>query len=142
MTDRSDPDWDAVRADYEAGTVPVNAVAQKHGLSLHQLQTRRRAQGWVGRSKGIGRIRRRGLLRRMLGLIEAQITQLETKLESEPMSATEMRMIESMTKALDKITALEAAENKGSNKRVRMDPEHEAIRDRLVQRVQALDVDE
>jgi hypothetical protein len=78
----------------------------------------------------------------MLGLIEAQITQLERKLLEEPMSATEMRMLESMTKALDKITALEAAEKKVVKKRVRMDPELEAIRERLVDRISKLETED
>jgi site-specific recombinase len=142
MSGTVEPDWDAVRAEYEQSDTPIVQIAAAHGLTLNQLNTRRRKERWVLRNPGTGRQRRQSLLARMLGLIEAQITQLERKLSEEPMSATEMRMLESMTKALDKITALEAAEKKVVKKRVRMDPELEAIRVRLIDRISKLETED
>jgi hypothetical protein len=142
MSGTVEPDWDAVRAEYEDADTPIVQIAATHGLTLNRLNTRRRKEHWVLRKPGVGRQRRQSLLARMLGLIEAQITQLERKLLEEPMSATEMRMLESMTKALDKITALEAAEKKVVKKRVRMDPELEAIRERLVDRISKLETED
>jgi hypothetical protein len=142
MSGTVEPDWDAVRAEYEDSDTPLAQIAAAHGLTLNQLNTRRRKEHWVLRKPGTGRQRRQSLLARMLGLIEAQITQLERKLCEEPMSATEMRMLESMTKALDKITALEAAEKKVVKKRVRMDPELEAIRERLIDRISKLETED
>lgn len=84
----------------------------------------------------------RNLLRRMLNLIESQIARLEQKFSEEPMSAAEMRMLETMTKAIDRIAAREAAERKVASKPMQMDPELAAIRDRLVQRIEELDVQE
>ncbi len=142
MSGTLQPDWDAVRADYEQSDIPLTEIASEHGLTLNQLNTRRRKDHWVLRKPGTGRQRRQSLLARLLGLIEAQITQLERKLSEEPMSATEMRMLESMTKAIDKITALEAAEKKIQKKRVRMDPELEAIRERLTDRISRLETED
>lgn len=142
MSGTVEPDWDAVRADYEETDIPIVEVAAAHGVTLNQLNTRRRREHWTLRNPGVGRQRRQSLLARMLGLIEAQITQLEKKLAEEPMSATEMRMLESMTKALDKITALEAADKKVVKKRVRMDPELEAIRERLIDRISKLETED
>ena len=131
-----------MRAEYEDSDTPLAQIAAAHGLTLNKLNTRRRKEHWVLRKPGTGRQRRQSLLARMLGQIEARITQLERKLCEEPMSATEMRMLESMTKALDKITALEAAEKKVVKKRVRMDPELEAIRERLIDRISKLETED
>ncbi|RDE10469.1 hypothetical protein [Pelagibacterium lacus] len=141
MSEPEEPDWAAVRADYEAGGRSVAEVARAHGISRDQLNRQRVREDWILRRPGTGRMRRRNILARMVGLIEAQITQLERKLIEDPMNTSEIRMLESMTKALDRITALSEAENKVARKRVKTDPELEAIRERLSQRISELDVE-
>lgn len=139
MTETAGPDWARIRAEYEAGQVPLDELVAAHAIKRNQLNYQRRKEGWILRHPVTSR---RGLLKRMLALIERQIARMEQKLTEEPMSATEMRMLESMTKAIDRIGAMEAAEKKASSGRTRMDPELEAIRERLVQRIEELDVEQ
>jgi len=142
MTETGAPDWALIRADYEAGKVPIIDLLDTHGIHRNQLNYRRRTEHWKLRRPVASATRSRTLLRRMLGLMESQIGRLEHKLDEEPMSATEMRMLESMTKAIDKIRTMEAAEKKVRPGRVRMNAELEAIRERLIQRIDELDVEQ
>lgn len=139
MTEAAEPDWARIRAEYEAGEVPIDELVATHAIKRNQLNYHRRKENWTLRNPVTGK---RGLLKRMLSLIERQIARMEQKMNEEPMSATEMRMLESMTKAIDRIGAMEVAEKKARPGRVRMDPELEAIRERLVQRIQELDVEQ
>ncbi|WMT91179.1 hypothetical protein [Pelagibacterium sp. H642] len=139
MTEAAEPDWARIRAEYEAGEVPIDDLVATHAIKRNQLNYHRRKENWTLRNPVTGK---RGLLKRMLSLIERQIARMEHKMNEEPMSATEMRMLESMTKAIDRIGAMEVAEKKARSGRVRMDPELEAIRERLVQRIQELDVEQ
>lgn len=89
---------------------------------------------------------RRKLLSRLMALVEGQVAQIEIKREEEPvMSADEMRLLDAMTKTLERVIALSASENKTATtpkRRVqKVDPELEAIRQRLVQRIEKLETE-
>lgn len=140
MTETGEPDWAAVRADYEAGELSVADVAHNHGTTLNRLHHRRRQDKWALRNGRSGRPRRRNLLDRLMALIENQISLLEQRTGEDVMSATEMRMIETMTRALDRIMTLETSDKKITPKRVRLDAELLNIRERLAERIAQLDV--
>lgn len=142
MTEAAGPDWERIRAEYEAGEILIADILAAHNVKLNQLNYRRRKEHWTLRMPVTSQQQGRNLLRRMLDLIESQIARLEQKFSEEPMSAAEMRMLETMTKAIDRIAAREAAERKVASKPMQMDPELAAIRDRLVQRIEELDVQE
>lgn len=139
MTNHVEPDWAAVRHAYERTNQAVSEIAAEHGMSVDRLHYQRRKENWAMRSPGTGRARRHNVLGRIMLLVEAQVSALETKLEEDgQMSATDMRLLESMTKTLDKLIALQNAHKKAAPKRVRMSPELEAVRQRLIERVQEL----
>lgn len=142
MTETAEPDWARIRVEYEAGEISIADLVANHNIKRNQLNYRRQKGLWALRTPVTGRQRSTSLLRRMLGIFASQITRLEHKLNEEPMSATEMRMLESMAKAIERIRDIEAAEKKTSKPRERMDPELEAIRERLAQRIEDLDVED
>ena len=140
MTETGEPDWEAVRADYEAGHLLLSEVAHNHGTTLNRLHHRRRQDNWTRRNSKSGRPRRRNMLDRLMALIDNQISLLERRTGEDVMSATEMRMIETMTRALDRIMTLETSDKKITPKRVRLDAELLNIRERLAERIAQLDV--
>ena len=142
MTETAGPDWERIRVEYEAGEIPLEDIVANHKIKRNQLNYRRQREFWTLRMPVTGRQRSTSLLRRMLGIFASQITRLEHKLNEDAMSATEMRMLESMTRAIERIREIEVAEKKVSKPRERMDPELEAIRERLAQRIENLDVED
>ena len=42
----NEPDWDAIRAEYEKTEMSVLALAKKYGVPLHEIEKKRAAQGW------------------------------------------------------------------------------------------------
>lgn len=144
MDETSGPDWDAVRADYEAGEMAVRAIAAMHGVSIDLINRRRVKETWRPRRIWAYRGQRRILVGKLFHLLEKQIAQLEKKLEENgDFDMADTRVLETMTKTFEKLGELQdTVNNKEARKRAaRLDPELEAVREKLIRRVEALETE-
>lgn len=143
MTETGDPDWAQIRAEYEAGTTPVRTIAARHGVTLDRINKRRAQQIWRPRRLWRSRGGRRMVVSRLMHLLEKQIAQLETKLNSnEAFDMSDTKIIETMTRTFEKLEQLQDAQNKAeTGKSARLDPELEAVREKLIRRVQELETE-
>ncbi|MCD7059480.1 hypothetical protein [Pelagibacterium xiamenense] len=143
MTELSGPDWDAVRRDYVAGVIDVEEIAARHGITKNQIDYYRAKACWPKRRPGANRPVGLDIIRRMIRLIDIQVAALEeTMRKAGSMSATEIRTLETMTKTIDRLIAMDVTESgKRARQEQKPDPELEAIRERLVNRIQALETE-
>lgn len=143
MTEQTGPDWDAVRRDYVAGLLEVEEIAARHGLTKNQIDYYRAKACWPKRRPGANRPAGLDIIRRMIRLIDVQVTALEEAMaKAGSMNATEVRTLEIMTKTIDRLIAMDASESaKRARPEHKPDPELEAVRERLATRIQALETE-
>lgn len=123
-------DWRQVRADYEAGGQSIAAIARRHGMSRSSLYRQRRRQGWqcgaqIASQKGdpaaqAPRALADGAVRasaRMIAIVNRMTDQLDAVLAENDMSAMSAAdrkglsdMVTNLTRALEKLSALERAD--------------------------------
>lgn len=140
MNGQGEPDWQAVRADYEAREMTLEEIAARHRTTPSRIGNRRRAEGWPRRS-GSKETRAVAIEVRILRLIDRQLARLELEFEDKTMSSNEMRLVEAMTKTMDRVIAKETTKTKATEKRIekpRLDPQLVAIRDKLRKRMEDL----
>lgn len=109
----ADPDWPAIRADYEADDLTIVEICARHGVALSALYARRRKQQWAPRqpptyderAEIITRLFR--LLDRHLQLMEADMGKSESKTGEK-----EARVLSSLARTLDKLIEMDAGERK------------------------------
>lgn len=122
-------DWRQVRAEYEAGGQSIAAIALRHGIARSTLYRQRRKQGWErgmeipplnGSAEQIpAKAPVQGAARasaRMIAIVNRMTDQLERLLAQSDMSAMSSAdrkglsdLVTNLTRALEKLTALERA---------------------------------
>tara|TARA_R100000365_G_C2744518_1_gene73283 strand:+ start:1375 stop:1803 length:429 start_codon:yes stop_codon:yes gene_type:complete len=132
MSGTVEPDWDAVRAEYEAGKVPISEIAARHGVSRSGINARVKAKGWPMRKPTVGHTQRTTLIRRMFRVLERQLNLLDEEMTS--VSNTEVTMLGNLVRSLDKLIDLDNAERK-IEKTKRPSAEMAAIKQRLAERM-------
>lgn len=132
MSGTVEPDWDAVRAEYEAGKVPISEIAARHGVSRSGINARVKAKGWQMRKPTVGHTQRTTLIRRMFRVLERQLNLLDEEMTS--VSNTEVTMLGNLVRSLDKLIDLDNAERK-IEKTKRPSAEMAAIKQRLAERM-------
>lgn len=143
MTETGEPDWAQIRAEYEAGEVPVRDVAAAHGVTIDMINHRRVREIWRPRRLWARKGQRRVMVSKLMHLLEKQIAQLEKKLESnEVFDMADTKILDTMTRTFEKLGELQDAQNKAETRRTsRLDPELEAVRAKLIRRVQAIETE-
>ncbi|SDG37117.1 hypothetical protein [Pelagibacterium luteolum] len=143
MTETGEPDWAMVRADYEAGEISVRAIAEKHSVTLDRINHRKIKEIWRPRRLWTSRGQRRVIINKLMHLLERQIALLEAKLDTnEAFDMADTKLIETITKTYEKLTELQDVHNKAeTRKTARLDPELEAVREKLIRRVKALETE-
>lgn len=143
MTETGEPDWARIRVEYEAGEIPVRDIAARHNTTLDKINHRRAREIWRPRRLWSSRGQRRVVVNRLMHLLERQIAQLEAKLDiNEAFDMADTKIIETMTKTFEKLGELQDSQSRAvKGKSARLDPELEAMREKLIRRVQELDVD-
>lgn len=138
----ADAAWKAVRQDYEDKQTPVGEIVLRHGVSLDQLHLRRRSEGWRREASAASPARAPKLAGRIIALFERQISLIENRVEEEQdMSAADLRLLEAATKTVDKLIEAQKAKDKkdvSGPKPQRLSRELEAVRQRLIERVNEL----
>lgn len=124
-------DWHQVRAEYEAGGQSIAAIARRHGISRSTLYRQRRRQGWQcgvqtasqNRDQEVqaSRVPADGAARasmRMIAIVNRMTDQLDAVLAESDMSAMSAAdrkglsdLVTNLTRALEKLSALERADD-------------------------------
>ncbi|WP_127072032.1 hypothetical protein [Pelagibacterium lentulum] len=82
------------------------------------------------------------IVARMMKLIAWQIAALEEKIKKDGlMSESELRQLETMTKTMDRLIALDKANAAKDNQPTQISPELAHVRDRLLAKVRALETE-
>jgi hypothetical protein len=104
-------DWAAVRIDYEASSLSVRAIREKHGVSAWKLRSRREKENWtrrpaVGASAGVSGGPRRppaagpdALALRLNRLVAYGLAMLERRVETEGCTEDAMRTLNELCRA-------------------------------------------
>ena len=133
-------DWEAVRADYEEGIIPLQTIQKHYDITAAQLRYRTERDGWTRRVNR-HRVNRDKLIERMLKVLDQLIGQLEAKMQTlkDGTSATpdkDTTLLSNMAKTMEKLLQLDA-ERKG-----RTEPAEkvniEDLRERLAERLEQL----
>lgn len=144
MDEAVEPDWAAVRIAYETGDLPVRQIAEDFGVTTDLINRRRARETWKPRRVWAYRGQRRIMIGKLFYLLEVQIAQLERKLENNgDFDMADTRVLETMTKTFEKLGELQDLANTKDEARRpgRLDPELEAVRAKLIARVEALETD-
>lgn len=91
----------AVRLDFEAPLLTLRDMSRKHSIAGSTIHQWARAGGWTMRQPH--RIDPNDLVGRMLGLLDGQIADLETAMNT---GATEVAMLAKLVTTLDRVIAL------------------------------------
>ncbi|MBU1175267.1 MAG: hypothetical protein KKH72_07675 [Alphaproteobacteria bacterium] len=105
MTD--EPDWTAIRADYEAGMRPVADICAQYAVEGWRLYQRCEAEGWP-RRRAARATTRSALVTRLYRLLERQITELEMK--TDDLGDKEAAILGTLTRNLEKLADLDRKE--------------------------------
>jgi hypothetical protein len=100
------PDWSAIRAEYEGRLFVPKVICERHGVTISQLRYRRQCEGWLSQRER--RPKEAVLVARMLKVLERQIRDLEMN-KSEPVDKR-TNTLATQVKTLDKLIELGAAE--------------------------------
>lgn len=127
-------DWALVRADYEGSDETIVQLAQKYGVTKDRINTRKRLDHWIPRSKGVAT--RRDILGRVYRILDGQTRKMEAAMEKGE-DAYGMSDLANVTRTLEKLISL----NRVEDRRKRNPPESaviKALRDKLAERIEQL----
>jgi hypothetical protein len=143
MTDTTDPPrrvdgrfapvhpWEVhikVRADYEASSLTLREICDKHRVGASAMHQWARREGWTMRKPQ--RIDPNDLVGRMLELLDGQIAELEATVTT---GATEVAMLGKLVATLDRVLMLKVRSN--ATERPRSSKRVEALRAQIAERI-------
>jgi hypothetical protein len=110
------PDWEAVRHDYEAGQRTVDEICAAHGLSACRLYRRRVRDGWLLRQPARSKAgNQRELSARLAAALDRKMRQYEKRMsrtaasDSAADSERDARTLNTLVRLFEKLTALQYA---------------------------------
>ena len=127
------PDWDDIRRVHQTG-VPLKPVAEKYRISIQKISAYAKSQGWPPRpttsTKKISNVQNApqrqkspaALLKRLTGLVEQQIAEIESRLASRKGAEDHernARTLSNLTRTLDKLVELKRSEEEDKAARAR-----------------------
>jgi len=133
QNDRVEPDWAAIRAEYESGEDAVRVIAERHGVSYSALNWRVKKGLWLQRNR-TGTVDRPMIIKRMFVLLERQVVQL-----GENMTQTgekEVAVLGKLASTLEKLIAIDDAA--ASRPKPAQGKKMRDLRDQLAQRIEQL----
>ncbi|WP_116652876.1 hypothetical protein [Pelagibacterium sediminicola] len=132
MSGSTEPDWGAVRAEYEDGEMPVAALVEKYGITLLALRRRRLCEGWRLRHTRPTGAGHDALIGQLFGLFENQIVQLSDMADDD--RAPEVQALGHMARTLDKLIELDVA-SRSAQRNKPSSPQLQDMRKRLSRRI-------
>ncbi|MDB5623366.1 MAG: hypothetical protein JWR39_1929 [Devosia sp.] len=128
-----EPDWAAVRIDYEQLALTRNAVCRKHQISMAQLLERAWKSRW---ERPDGDLTDRNILiNKLLALLEAQLDQMEQTMSGAV--DKEVNVLGGLAKNLKELIGMQKAERGGKEDDAET-REMQEIRRKLAKRINAL----
>ena len=100
------PDWPAIRVEYEERLFVPKTICERHKITVSQLRYRRQCEGWLSQRER--RPKEAVLVARMLKVLEKQIRDLEMS-KNEPVEKR-TNTLATQVKTLDKLIELGATE--------------------------------
>lgn len=132
MSASAEPDWTAIRAEYEEGITPVAALLEKHGISMLALRRMRMAEGWPLRHTRPTGAAHDALIGQLFGLFENHLMQMSDLLEED--RAPDVQALGHMARTLDKLIELDTA-SRSAQRSKPSNPQLEDMRKRLSRRI-------
>lgn len=116
MTKQAEAEWlEAVRRDYEGGTLPIDDVAARHGITRRRVFDLRNAHGWKPR-RGSARVDRADLIKTMLLALKRQLSQLERDMTVP--GDKEAAVLASLARSLEKPIKMDKAESAAAGQQI------------------------
>lgn len=132
MAGTAEPDWTAIRAEYETGSTPVSELAGAHGISMLALRRRRLDEGWQLRHTKATGAGHDALIGQLFGLFENQLVQMSDIADAD--TAPEVQALGHMARTLDKLIELDLA-SQSAHRNKPTSPQLADLRKRLSQRI-------
>jgi hypothetical protein len=132
-----EPDWIAIRADYESHEMTRAAICRRHGITMAALRERTRFARWG--EADYAAIDRRILVDRTMALLERHIEHLETLMEKEEGREMDREtvLLGNISRNLDKLIDLDRAQAPGRESKAET-AEMRDLRQKLADRIDAL----
>jgi hypothetical protein len=128
-------DWDLVRVDYEALGITRAAICRKHGITRAELAAKAKLSRWsAARTNDTDRAILIGM---MLGVLEAQIGQLEAAAEMTATGDKEVAVLGKLATTLEKLIEIED-KGQGNAAPRRATADMKALRNKLARRIDQL----
>jgi hypothetical protein len=139
MTDETNANWTAIKADYDNGALSVVSILKNHNITRIGLEHVAQREGWKRRTppKGVGRA---SLISRLFKVLEQQIVLLETNMRENDMAAPgdkEVVLLGNLTRNLEKLLDLEQKE-KGRTVNKTRQTNIDALRTKVAKRIEQL----
>lgn len=132
MSVGGEPDWNAIRVEYEDGTMPVTEIVETFGITQRLLRRRRMDEGWrLRHTRGTG-AGHEALINKLFGLFENQIVQMSDLADED--RALEVQALGHMARTLDKLIELDLA-NRTARRNKPSNHQLEDMRKRLSRRI-------
>ncbi len=143
------PAWADIRARYEAASESVAQIAAGIDTTPHKLTLRARTEGWLLRTAQKAKKPKpqntRDTIRRLKGLLQNRLTQLEGQLSeigaevNALASERDIRATNTLVRTLEKVLELEQKDRKQRSHRARQTRKlNDAERDELAKRIASL----
>lgn len=132
MAGKAEPDWTAIRTEYETGSTPVVELASAHGISMQALRRRRLEEGWQLRHTKATGAGHDALIGQLFGLFETQLAQMSDIADTE--APPEVQALGHMARTLDKLIELDIA-SQAAHKSKPASPQLADLRKRLSRRI-------
>lgn len=130
----TEPDWAAIRAEYEAGATPVLDLMAKHAIQSRELYWRIENDNWA-RRRQTRPATRKDLILRLYRLLERQIVELEMTMTTP--NDKEAAILGTLTRNLEKLIELDTREHGGAPE-TRKRTDIAVLRKKLAERIDRL----
>ncbi|MBI4047106.1 hypothetical protein [Paradevosia shaoguanensis] len=134
---KDDGFWAAVRADYEARQVSVEAVAMRHGLTVGKIAYAAKENDWKRRY--LKHVKPESSFQRMFRVIEAHLIRLEaTEITMETEGSKEVALLGNLCKTLEKLIEIDKARPQAKRNSGNQSKEMTDLTNKLVRRIEQL----
>ena len=133
----AEPDWAAIRADYESREMTRTAICRKHAITMTALRERARGTRWE--IADYTSIDRRILVDRVMALLERQIERAEIAMDRDEdrQMDKEAALLGNIARNLEKLIDLDRAQTTGREVKAET-AEMQDMRRKLAGRIDAL----
>jgi hypothetical protein len=133
VEDEVEPDWPAIRAEYEDTPRTLDEICARHGITRSALSWRVKRYLWRGRNR-TGAVDRPQIIKRLFVLLERQVIQLDKDMTHT--GEKEVAVLGKLASTLEKLMEIDAAA--AGKPRPAQDRKMRDLREQLAQRIEQL----